>query len=309
MNISAVIINYNGEKFLPGNLDSLGNQTKAFKQIIVVDNHSQDNSLKIIKQYKGIELIEMGYNSGYACACNTGISRCDSDLILVANSDTFFDLQFNARVADKCLQDKTIAMISPLILRFDAIHVDSAGQTRSLALYPREIGYNRELRKVNIQEGPVFSVCGAATVFRKSALEKLKIRDEYYDEDFFTFWEDFDLGWRANLLGLNVYFFPGAIAYHYRSGTMKKTRMSRISLSLGRSPDIKFHLVKNRYLTLIKNFRWSRFWWTLPFIFIKDLIWVGSLTLSSPQIIMKLILSFKTIRKAQEKRKLIKKYE
>ena len=274
-----------------------------------MDNHSRDNSLEIIREFNSIKSIELKYNSGYACGSNIGISHCQTDLILVANSDTTFENDFNAQVIKKYSEDIEIDLLSPLILRFGGLRIDSAGQTYSLALYPREIGYNQPLKKMKIKEGPVFSVCGAATVFKRSSLEKLRIHDEFYDEDYFSFWEDFDLGWRANLYGLKTYFYPQAVVYHYRSGTLEKSFMSRWSLSLARSPEIKFHLIKNRYLTLIKNFRWTHFWWSVPFIFMKDIIWVGALTLSSPKIIMKLVMSSKYLRRAYKKRKLIKKYE
>ena len=309
LDIAAVIVNYNGEHFLQKNLTSLLNQTIPFKEIIVVDNHSRDKSTTVIQKFDNVKTIELAYNSGYACGSNIGISYCQTDLILVANSDTIFEKDFNAQVIKKYSEDNTISLLSPLILRFGGKRIDSAGQTYSLSLYPREIGYNKPVKKTNIKEGPVFSVCGAATVFKRSSIEKLKVYDELYDEDYFSFWEDFDLGWRAHLFGLKTYFYPLAVVYHYRSGTLKKSAVSRWSLSLARSPEIKFHLIKNRYLTLIKNFRWKHFWWSVPVIILKDIIWVGALTLSSPKIIIKLMLSSKYLKRAFKKRKSIKKNE
>ena len=60
-------------------------------------------------------------------------------------------------------------------------------------------------------------------------------------------------------------------------------------------------------MTLIKNFRFRQFYWTIPFILIKDFIWVGMLTFSSPKIIIKLMKSGKYIKKAFAKRKWLKK--
>jgi len=133
------------------------------------------------------------------------------------------------------------------------------------------------------------------------ALEKLKVGDEFYDEDFFMFWEDFDIGWRANLMGLKVFFTPKAIAYHFRSGTLPRTRWSRVSLSLARPAFLRCHLVKNRYLTLIKNFRLARNGWALPFIFARDLLWVGALTIRSPKIIIALARSRAVFKRAWQK--------
>ena len=309
MNISAVIINYNSEKFIKDNLNSLQKQTYKFKQIIVIDNNSYDSSLKIINKFDNIEKVFLNHNAGYAKAANIGIKKNNSDLILIANSDIILDSNFNYFVINKFKENKEISLLSPLILRFDKTTIDSAGQTYSKSLYPIEIGYNKNINKVDIKQKKVFSVCGAATVFSKKSLEKLKIFNEYYDEDFFIFWEDFDIGWRANIYKLNSVFFPKAIVYHYRGGTLKKNILSRFSLSIGRSSEIKYHIIKNRYLTLIKNFRFKKFWWAIPFIFFKDILWVSILTLSSPKIIIKLIMSGKYLKNAIKKRKKIKEHE
>ena len=304
MNISVVIVSYNSEKFLERNLQSLVSQTVKFKQIVVVDNHSTDNSLQVIETFKNdVDIIKLSTNTGYAKAANLGIKNTDSHLLLVANSDIILEENFNAAVLEKFQENKDIAILSPLILRFDRKTVDSAGQACSLALYPSEIGFNRDIDYTPVEERPVFSVCGAASVFSRQALERLKINDEYYDEDFFIFWEDFDIGWRAHLLGLKTVFYPKAVVYHYRSGTLKQNFLSRFSLALARPAAIKYHLVKNRYLTLIKNFRFKQNFKSIPFVFFKDIIWVNLLTFGSPKIIIPLMKSGKYIKKAFKKRK------
>jgi len=306
VDISVIIVSYNSEKFLEKNLHSLVSQTVKFKQIVVVDNHSTDNSPRVIEGFKNeVDIIKLSYNSGYAKAANIGIKNTDSDLLLVANSDIILDENFNAAVLEKFRESKDIAVLSPLILRFDRKTIDSAGQACSLALYPSEIGFNRDIRHIPVEEGPIFSVCGAASVFSRQALEQLMINDEYYDEDFFIFWEDFDIGWRAHLLGLKTLFYPKAVVYHYRSGTLKQNFLSRFSLALARPAAIKYHLVKNRYLTLIKNFRFKQNFKSIPFVFFKDIIWVTLLTFASPKIIIPLMKSGKYIKKAFKKRKLL----
>ncbi len=316
LGISIVVISYQSAKFLENNLDSLFSQTLPFNQVIIVDNDSTDNSLEIIERYEKkhpfvLKKIALDYNSGYAAAANLGIRETGSELVLVANSDIILEKNFNEEVVQRFSNDDDVAMLSPLLLRFDRETVDSAGQTFSRALYPLEIGFNRPLSSVPeaSQERLVFSVCGAATVFRRSTLRQLEMDGQYYDEDFFIFWEDFDIGWRAHRLGLKKIFLPSARVYHYRSATLKRNFFSRFSLSLGRSGFIKYHLIKNRYLTLIKNFRFKEMYRTIPFIFLKDMIWVGLLTLSSPAVIIRLIRSGKAIRKALEKRKKMKRTE
>ncbi len=310
MDISVVVISYNSEQFLEENINSLIHQAVPFKEIVVVDNHSSDGSVKIIETFEKdcpiLRKMALDYNSGYAKGANIGIRNTHSHLVLVANADIILDTHFNTAVIKKFAEDPGLSLLSPLIMRFDNRTVDSAGQTYSKALHPRETGFNRPLARVVINEKPIFSVCGAATVFRRSALEILKLDNDYYDEDFFIFWEDFDIGWRAQLLGLKVLFFPGVRVCHFRSGTLQKIFWSRFSLALARPAFIKYHLVKNRYLTLIKNFRFKRFYWAIPFMIAKDIVWVGLLTIFSPKIIISLVKSRKLLKNALAKRKMLK---
>jgi GT2 family glycosyltransferase len=309
VDISAVVVSYNSGKFLEQNFVSLFRQTIAFKQVIVVDNCSSDESADIIATFPDLQKIQSTSNLGYAAAANLGIRSVNADLVLVANADIYLADDFNQRVLHFFTEHPQTSLLSPLILRFDRQTIDSAGQIYSPSLYPREIGFNKKLAKIRLSEREVFSVCGAATVFSRKALEQLKIGAEYYDEDFFMFWEDFDIGWRANLFGLKTFFVPQAVAYHFRSGTLKKTWLSRFSLALSRPAQLRYHLLKNRYLTLIKNFRYAQFWWTLPFIVVKDLLWVCALTIAAPKIIIALAGSKDIFKQALKKRRLIQGHE
>ena len=306
MDISIVVISFNSADFLEDNIASLLRQTVPFKEIVVVDNKSQDHSLEILRQHRNIKTLALDTNTGYAAGANTGIRETTSDLVLVANADIMLANDFNRLVIDRFLSKRNIALLSPLLLRFDKKTVDSAGQRLSSSLYPQEIGYGQPLDAIELNEGPVFSVCGAATVFSRSALDKLEMNGQYYDEDFFIFWEDLDIGWRAQNLGLLNYFYPQAIVYHFRSATLKRSFISRFSLALARSPMVKFHLVKNRYLTLIKNFSFEKNWRSIPFALCKDIIWVSALTLSAPKNIIKLLSCGRFARRAFLKRQMIK---
>jgi len=113
----------------------------------------------------------------------------------------------------------------------------------------------------------------------------------------------------ANLFGLKTFFVPQAVAYHFRSATLKKTWLARFSLALSRPAHLRFHLLKNRYLTLIKNFRFVQFWWTLPFILVKDLLWVSALTIAAPKIIIALPGSKDIFKRAFKKRRQIRDHE
>jgi len=307
LSISVIIISFNSDKFIEGCIKSALNQTERFKQILIVDNNSSDKTKEICNKFNGINFIKLDYNSGYSKAANIGIDSINSDLCVVSNADVEFDRDFVRNTVNYFKVNDSVDILSPLLIRFDKETVDSAGQDYSLSFFPKEFGYNKKIKNLRLVERKIFSVCGAATIFRYNSLLKLKVSREYYDEDFFMFWEDFDIGWRATQMGMRIMFNPQSIVYHFRSGTLKKSFLSKIALSLARPSDIKYHLIKNRYLTLIKNFNLKKQWFHIPFILLKDFIWVGLLTLSSPKIIIKLIKGFDLIFKALEKRKLLKK--
>jgi len=309
MKSAIIIVSYNSEAFLEQNLQSVFQQTLPFHQVLVVDNHSSDRSRTLAGRFPSVELVKLPANRGYGGAANAGIARTRADLVMVANPDIILTPDFNRIMIESFRLHPGLHMASPLLLRFDRQTIDSAGQFASRAWYPREAGYGRLRSRFPVQDRDLFSVCGALTVFRRKALTRLEIGGEIYDEDFFLFWEDFDLGWRAQLLGLKIRLISRAVAYHHRSGGLKRGWLGKIGLSLARPGAIKYHLVKNRYLTLIKNFRLRRHWASIPFMLAKDLVWVGTLTFSFPKIIIKLLQDKACFARAREKRRLIKAHE
>lgn len=309
MTLTAVVVSFNSERFLPACLASLLAQTQPCKQIIVVDCASSDTSPRIVRACAAVTPLLLEDNIGYAAAANLGIARSDSTLVLVANADCRFDPHFVAHACAAFARDPGLGLLSPLILRFDGQTVDSAGQERSPALHPQETGWGRPLSEVELRPREVFSVCGAATVFTRQALDRLCLDGEWYDSDFFMFWEDFDIGWRARLFGLRAAFDPTVRVCHYRSGTMPQRRLARLSLALARPPDIRYHLVKNRLLILIKNFRWHRDWRALPAMLLVDPVWLAALTITAPKLIIRLCRSGSLFCAAWRKRRLIRSHE
>jgi GT2 family glycosyltransferase len=91
----------------------------------------------------------------------------------------------------------------------------------------------------------VFGASGAAALYRRQMLEETIVGEEYFDEDFFSYREDADLAWRAQLLGWKAIYAPNAIATHERRVLPERRR--------DLPPDINMHSVKNRFMLRIKN--------------------------------------------------------
>ncbi|MEW6455727.1 MAG: glycosyltransferase family 2 protein [Acidobacteriota bacterium] len=308
--VSIIIVNYNGVSFLEKLLNSIKKQTYKDFEIIFIDNNSSDHSLRIVENLKNsfsIKIIKNKQNLGFAKACNQGIKESKGEYILILNFDVYLESNFLEMALNGFRKDKKIGMVSGKILRFDKATIDSTGQFLSITRKVIERGYGKKDIGKFEKEGFVFSSCGACAFYKKEMLDQIKIDEEYFDEDFFSFWEDIDLGWRANLFGWKGYYVPEAVAYHFRGGTQKrKTILGNFFRIASREKPIIFHVVKNHYLTLIKNEKLKDFVLYLPFIMGFDILLFLYLLFFSPSIFAMIYKNRKIFKRAIEKRKKIK---
>ncbi len=250
--VSIIILNFNGYKFIEKAIKSAINQSYAMKEIICIDNSSNDGSDKLIDKFRGIKKIFLEENVGYSKANNRGIRESNGDYIICLNGDASMDKNFVSSMVILAEKNPDVGMISGKVLKISNCSlyeniIDSTGLflTSKYTAIDRGFGEVDDGKYSRIK--PIFSVSGSCAFYRKKMLEDIKIYDEYFDEEYFAYYEDLDLGWRAQLLGWKCMYNPEAIAYHYRAGS-----------SLGYkffSKDLMFKRITilNRYYTFIKN--------------------------------------------------------
>jgi len=274
--VAVGIINYSDYRHLPVCLDSVKRQSLTADRIILVDNQSNASEIApIASAYPEVRLLSMRENLGYSGGANRIIREADRcDYILLLNPDAVLD--------PRCLEEMVRSMeTSPCVgsvggklllgnpqlddglLAKEPRILDSTGHIifRNRRILDRGHG-EEDLGQYDRPE-EIFSICGAAVLFRKAMLEELKIDEEYFDEDFFAYKEDVDICWRAQLLGWSSFYNPVATAYHLRGW---KRRDDRRSVPWVR----KYHSFKNHYLMMIKN--------ELPALFWRDflpILWLG----------------------------------
>nr|MDQ3936369.1 glycosyltransferase family 2 protein [Actinomycetota bacterium] len=91
MSAPAVVIpNWNGRDWLPACLDSIAAQTLAPSEVVVVDNGSTDGSLELLRE-RGVRMIELGRNTGFAFAVNRGIEAAEAELVALVNTDVVLE--------------------------------------------------------------------------------------------------------------------------------------------------------------------------------------------------------------------------
>jgi GT2 family glycosyltransferase len=245
--VAIIILNWNGYNDTIECLQSLRQLTYRHYKIVLVDNGSANNEGGRIKEsYPEIHLIENKANRGFAGGCNDGINwaiRSGFDYIITLNND--------------CLVEK--AWLSNLVSGLNAAQADF-GSSRIMyypetdlicsdgdGILPDGTGYVVNPLKpfpAPGQHQPIFSACGAAAVFSKRCLEAVRIHgDQFFDELFFAYFEDVDLGARLHALAYTGVSIPDAVVYHKES----KTAGSRSFFKIYQSE-------KNRLLVELLNF-------------------------------------------------------
>ncbi|CDM69531.1 Glycosyl transferase 2 family protein [Clostridium bornimense] len=216
MKISVIIPNYNGEKIIDGCIQSLLKQDYKDFNIIVVDNNSTDESVKIIEErYPSITLIKNNKNLGFAAAVNIGIKASKSDFVALLNNDTEVDKKWLGNLYSVVSKDNKIFSASSKMVRFyERDIIDDAGDQYNLLGWAYKRGDGSKIDKFN-KNKVVFSTCAGAGLYRKNIFEEIG----YFDENFFAYLEDIDVSFRGNIHGYKNVYVNDAIVYHMVSAT------------------------------------------------------------------------------------------
>jgi GT2 family glycosyltransferase len=325
MLVSVVVVNWNGARFLKNCLDSILIQSYTDLEVLIIDNASEDHSVQIVREgYPQLRLIENSENKGYCQGCNQGINSSSGSYVLILNPDTILTPDFIKNLVSAMELDPRIGMASGKLLRFDQTTLDTTGQFLRWNLTPLERGYGEKDEGQFDTPGYCFSTCGAAAFYRRAMLEDIKIKGEYFDSSFFAYYEDLDLGWRAQLFGWKCYYTPRALAFHYRGGGLRgqlpvtpcssprvvdknprtKNLLPRFSF-FNKPSFLQRHILKNRYLTLLKNLGVKDFFLIFPSLFLFDpLIWIY-LGLIQPGLLRILPELLRLLPETWEKRRII----
>lgn len=220
--VVVVIPNWNGADRLAACLDSL--QTQSLKaRIIVVDNGSVDGSLALLEKYPDVEVIRHAKNKGYAGGVNPGFRRAiklKADYVAAFNNDALADKDWLKNLANTLDDYPEVGIAACKLLTADGKRLDSTGDYYTVwgLPYPRGRG-EADIDKYD-DRTEIFGASGGASLYRVRMLEEI----ELFDEDFFAYYEDVDLSFRAQLAGWKVRFVPSALAYHQIGATSSQIK-------------------------------------------------------------------------------------
>lgn len=304
--VLVVVVNWNGADYICSCLDSIMSQKCCRIRTVVVDNGSTDDSLELIKKkYKWVTLIENRKNLGYCRGLNQGIDAFESEFVLCLNTDVKLETDYVEGAVETMRQFPRCGMLSGKILRFDRKTLDSAGQFIGRDRRPRERGYGEADDGQYDTRGFVFSACGAVAFYRRRMLDQVVLDGQYFDEEYFAFNEDLDLGWRAQLRGWQCVYEPGAVAYHLRGATGRAPLLLKGRQFAGRPAAIRYHIIKNRYMTMLKNDSIESLLADTACILGFDILLWPYTALTSPLVVLRFPLMIRDILASLPKRRLI----
>lgn len=240
--ISVVVVNWNRKELLRACLESLRRQEGVGFETIVVDNGSTDGSPELVRDY-GATLIRNPVNRGFCAANNQGITAACGEFIALLNNDAEAAPGWLAALHRACSAGPDIGMAASKVLVWeDPARIDKVGHL----IFPD--GQNRGRGAGALDRGQfdppeeVLWPDGCAAMYRKSMLDRIG----GFDEDFFAYGDDAELGLRARIAGWRCLYAPDAVVRHHRGATMGKGSAARLSL-----------IERNRVLLALKLFPWS----------------------------------------------------
>ncbi|TCP49256.1 GT2 family glycosyltransferase [Tamaricihabitans halophyticus] len=249
--VSVIVVNFRRPDDTIACLHALGEQLdypSELLDIICVDNDSGDGSAERIKARlpAGARLLSAPRNLGFAGGCNLGAKQAKGSVLALLNNDARPDRDWVRAAVAELRTDPTVAAVASKVLDWDGARVDFVDG----GLTWFGMGYKRHA-ETPIAELPsaehdqakdVLFGSGSALFVRAGAFAELG----GFDERFFMFYEDVDLGWRLNLRGWRVRYVPESVTYHRHHATMSDVD----SAASGRET---FLLERNALAALYKN--------------------------------------------------------
>jgi GT2 family glycosyltransferase len=238
--VSVVIVNYNSGSHLEACLRSIAHSTYPRKELIIVDNASNDESVTQVEAlYPEASIVRNPVNLGYSGAGNIGIARAKGEYVVVMNPDTVVDQRWLDGLVDAASRYPRAAFFQPKILLMDdqrilnsagnMIHVAGLGICRGIGTLD-EGRFEKEVK--------VCYASGACTLARREALREIGPMDRL----FFAYGEDKDWGWRGLMMGWQSMYIPSSRILH------------KWSPILGHSPRKFYFLEFERLLSIWKNY-------------------------------------------------------
>ena len=237
--VTVIVLNYNGKEYLSDCLTSLFalDYPGESLEVLVVDNGSSDGSGRYLAEnFPSAGLIQLSNNVGFAKGNNIGAQSATGEYLALLNNDMRVDQHWLSRMVEAIQAEDDVACVGSKILTWDGKATDFTGGVLNfygMGFQPESDDSSDDLRET-------LFACGGAILIERQVFTE----SGGFDEDYFAYFEDVDLGWRLWVLGYRVLLVPQAVAYHRGHATGKKFAAEKRALLYER----------NALYTIIKNY-------------------------------------------------------
>ena len=250
--VTIVIVNWNSGALLKRCLSKLQEQTRKPEKIIIVDNASTDGSVEEITLDANVSLFKCDTNLGFAGGNNYAFNHIDTEFIALLNPDAFPEHDWlELLLAAANSYPEAAAFGSCQLIGENAELLDGYGDAYHFSGLVWRKGYGQKRGRSTTSSCTIFSPCAAAALYRREAL--LEVGG--FDDDYFCYVEDVDLGFRLRLAGYQSIYVADAVVHHLGSATTG-----------GQHSDFSiYHGHRNLVWTFVKNMPGILFWFLFPF--------------------------------------------
>ncbi|MEY2463505.1 MAG: hypothetical protein QOH64_1643 [Acidimicrobiaceae bacterium] len=251
--VSVVVLNYRGAEDTITCLDALAevDWSRDLLELIVVDNASGDGSVEQISgAHPNVRVLALKENHGFAGGCNRGAEVASGEYVAFLNNDARPDPGWLRHAVDALTGDPTVACVASKVLDWEGQTVDFVAAALSFYGHGFKLHAGTPDSPLHDRDTDVLFASGAAMVIRANVFESVG----RFDERFFMFFEDVDLGWRLWLLGHRVRYVSESLVFHRHHASMKSYGPWRE----------QYLLERNALFTIYKNYSDANLQTALP---------------------------------------------
>lgn len=249
--LSIITVTFNNEDLITDYINSLLENVPKFCEVIVVDNNSTDDTLKLIPADKMIKIIRNNSNLGFAKACNLGVRSSNGQYLFFLNPDTKVKDGAIVKLLE-FIKTQNQIIVAPKLIEFDGKIQPSVRKLPTIigAIKEYYLGV-RDSYEAYVPSGEaiveVESVVGGALMISRELFLKIK----GFDEKFFLYFEDLDLCRKVRNLGHKIYYLPSAVIEHKVGGSISENKLKWLNNSAK-----SYHgAIYNGLLNLVLRFR------------------------------------------------------
>lgn len=241
--VSIIVLNYNGLQYMEdcfGSLNQLEYPADRM-ELVLADNASSDGSVEFVRERFGqVRIIEFDRNYGFCGGNNRAVAQSQSEYVALLNSDMRVEPEWLTGLIKALGDEPEVVCSASKILTWDGRAIDFGGLLVSFLGHGKADGYLDTDLAAYDDLRYILGPCGGAMLIKRQVFQDIG----GFDEDFFAYFDDIDLGWRLWILGYKVVYAPKSICYHIHYGSSSKLPQAQVL----------YLYERNALYTIIKNY-------------------------------------------------------